>query len=185
MARIALHHRPSLMLKAITALSTKTVGTVPDTILVALHHRGYAVATVAHEALASRWRTLSPTHQALAVMSSAREVGCSWCVDFGYWVSHHKGVSPQKLSHIAEAATHGVYTEVDRAVIHYAAAMSRTPPEVTDEMVSGLREHFSDKQLVELTALVALENQRSRMNAALGLTSQGFSDRCTIPATAS
>ena len=182
MARIPLDHRPSLTLRAITALSTTTVGVVPDTILVAMHHRGYAVATVAHEALVSRWRTLSPTHQALAVMSSAMEIGCSWCMDFGYWVSHHKGVSAEKLSHIAEAATHGVYTEVDRAVIDYAAAMSRTPPEVSDAMVSGLREHFSDKQLVELTGLVALENQRSRMNAALGLTSQGFTDRCEVPA---
>ena len=37
-------------------------------------------------------------------------------------------------------------------------------------------------QLVELTAIVAVENLRSRINAALGLTAQGFRDQCEIPA---
>lgn len=180
MARIPLTHRPSLTLTAVTALSKRAFGRVPDIVLVALHHRGYAVATVAHEALASRWRTLSPTHQALAVLSCAMEIGCSWCVDFGYWQFHHQGVEPGTLRDIADAETSPSYTRLDRAVIGYAAAMSRTPPEVSDDMVAELREHFSDEQLVELTALVALENQRSRMNAALGLTSQGFSDSCTL-----
>jgi hypothetical protein len=36
---------------------------------------------------------------------------------------------------------------------------------------------------VELTAIVAVENLRSRMNSALGLTAQGFKDRCEIPAS--
>jgi len=30
--------------------------------------------------------------------------------------------------------------------------------------------------------MIAVENQRSRFNSALGLTSQGFSDRCEVPA---
>jgi hypothetical protein len=34
---------------------------------------------------------------------------------------------------------------------------------------------------VELTTMVAVENQRSRINAALGLRSQGFSDTCAVP----
>ncbi|CAN5534663.1 hypothetical protein BH23ACT6_BH23ACT6_13490 [soil metagenome] len=191
MARITLTHPPSLTLKLTTLVSKKVLGKVPDIALVALHHRGYAAATVAHEALASRWRTLSPTDQALAVLSAAMEVGCSWCVDFGYWQFHHDGVAPQKLNDIAFASSSEVYSAAERLVIEYAAAMSRTPVEVTDEMVRQLREHFSDPQLVELTALVALENQRSRMNAALGLSSQGFSDTCAVspvapsPATAS
>jgi hypothetical protein len=33
---------------------------------------------------------------------------------------------------------------------------------------------------MELTSLVALENMRSRSNAALGLTSQGFKAECEL-----
>ena len=60
--------------------------------------------------------------------------------------------------------------------------MTGTPPSVTDEMAERLRDHLSEAQLVELTAIVAVENLRSRINAALGLTAQGFRDQCKIPA---
>jgi alkylhydroperoxidase family enzyme len=70
------------------------------------------------------------------------------------------------------------FTLLERQVPAYAEAMSATPPQVTDEMVAGLREHIDEAQLVELTMMVAVENQRSRFNDALGLPSQGFSGRC-------
>ena len=44
-----------------------------------------------------RWNKLDPTLKALAEMASAVEIGCSWCVDFGYWVSTNAGVDPGKL----------------------------------------------------------------------------------------
>jgi alkylhydroperoxidase family enzyme len=47
--------------------------------------------------------------------------------------------------------------------------------------VEALREHLDEPQLVELTAIVCLENVRSRFNAAVGLTRQGFKDRCEVP----
>jgi hypothetical protein len=48
-------------------------------------------------------------------------------------------------------------------------------------MVAGLRSRLDDAQLVELTMMVGVENLRSRVNGALGLSSQGFTDRCEIP----
>ena len=66
-------------------------------------------------------------------------------------------------------------------MLEYAEAMSADPVAVTDEMVDALRRGLDDAALVELTMLVAIENTRSRFNAALGLTSQGFRDRCQIP----
>jgi hypothetical protein len=66
-----------------------------------------------------------------------------------------------------------------------AEAMTATPPEVTDGMVAALREHLTESQLVELTAIIAVENLRSRVNSAFGLTAQGFRDRCELPSPAS
>lgn len=59
-----------------------------------------------------------------------------------------------------------------------------TPPTVGDELVARLRRRLDEAQLVELTMMVAVENLRSRPNAALGLTSQGCKDRCDVPAAA-
>jgi alkylhydroperoxidase family enzyme len=58
--------------------------------------------------------------------------------------------------------------------------MTATPPEVTDEQVERLRADLTDEQLVELTSVISLENYRSRTNAALGLTSQGFKETCEL-----
>jgi alkylhydroperoxidase family enzyme len=41
-----------------------------------------------------------------------------------------------------------------------------------------LRRDLDDAQLVELTMMIAVENQHSRFNSAFGLSSQGFKDRC-------
>ena len=58
--------------------------------------------------------------------------------------------------------------------------MTATPPAVTDELVDRLRQNLSPAQLSELTYLIGVENQRSRVNAAMGLTSQGFKETCSI-----
>lgn len=114
-------------------------------------------------------------------MAVAQEIGCSWCMDFGYWENHHRGVEPAKLQAVGSWRTSDVFTPVERAVLEYATAATQTPPTVTDEMVARLRGDLSDAQVVELASLVSLENYRSRTNAGLGLTSQGFKDDCDVP----
>ncbi|MGP9539793.1 carboxymuconolactone decarboxylase family protein [Brachybacterium sp. AOP43-C2-M15] len=156
-------------------------GKVLDPLRASFHHRGVLLSSLVLEATASRWKTLSPTLNALAVMVVAREIGCSWCMDFGYWEQHHRGVDPRKLRGIGQWRTSEVYTPLERAVLEYAVAATQTPSSVTDAMVERLREDLSDAQVVELAALVSLENHRSRTNAGLGLTSQGFAEDCDVP----
>jgi alkylhydroperoxidase family enzyme len=105
-------------------------------------------------------------------------------MDFGYWESTRQGTDPVKLREVPRWRDSDVYTDLERKVMAYAEAVTMTPPAVTDEMVAELREDLDDAQLVELTMMVAVENTRSRFNSALGLTSQGFKDRCEIPAPA-
>jgi alkylhydroperoxidase family enzyme len=52
--------------------------------------------------------------------------------------------------------------------------MTITGQKVTDELFAEGRRHFSEAQLVELVAAIALENFRSKFNVALGVESQGF-----------
>jgi alkylhydroperoxidase family enzyme len=147
------------------------------------HNMPVTRADVIFEMQLQRWRELSRKLKDLAVMASAAAIGCAWCMDFGYWesVTNH-GVRPEKLRAVPHWRDSDAFTELERLVLAYAEAMTATPPQVTDEMVTQLSAHLSEAQLVELTAIVAVENLRSRINSALGLTSQGFKDRCEIPA---
>jgi alkylhydroperoxidase family enzyme len=73
-----------------------------------------------------------------------------------------------------------MFTPLERAVMEYAEAMSRTPVTVTDEMVAGLRRELGDAALVELTAVIAFANFTTRPNVALGIESDGFADACGL-----
>jgi hypothetical protein len=54
---------------------------------------------------------------------------------------------------------------------------------VTDDLFAALRERFDERQLVELTNVIALENMRARFNSAFDMTVAGFSDGmvCVVP----
>ncbi|GAA3791072.1 carboxymuconolactone decarboxylase family protein [Streptomyces chiangmaiensis] len=54
-----------------------------------------------------------------------------------------------------------------------------------DGHAARLVRRLGEPAFVELTATVAVENLHSRINAALGLTSQGFKDSCDVPQGAS
>lgn len=182
MARIPLDPPRTLLNRAAEWYSRRAYGAVLDPGAAMGHHPRVLLTNARQELSLRRWQRLDPTLKALAVMSSAVTVGCSWCVDFGYWISTQEGVEPAKLRAVPVWRDRDELTGLERRVVEYAEAMSRTPPSVTDEMVAGLRRELDDATLVELTMMVAVENSRSRFNAALGLTSQGFRDRCELPA---
>jgi alkylhydroperoxidase family enzyme len=161
--------------------SRRRLGRVADPVAAWAHHSAVLLTLLRLEMrVERRWRRLDPTLQALAVMAPAARIGCAWCIDFGYWVFHHRGVDPRKLEAVTRWRSSAAYTDLERLVLEYAEAMTETPPAVTDELVARLREHLDDARVVELTSLVALENMRSRTNAALGLTSQGFKAECEV-----
>lgn len=180
-ARIPLVDDRNLLVRGMNWYTKRTFGAVMEPSLAMAHHRKVLTATMRFQMAAGRWSELDSGLKHLATLAAAATVGCSWCLDFGYWVSHTDGVDPAKLEAVTEWRTRDVYTDLERQVIEYAEAMSQTPPTVTDEMVGGLLERLSEAAVIELTAVVALENFYSRSNAALGFTSQGFKDQCEVP----
>jgi alkylhydroperoxidase family enzyme len=122
----------------------------------------------------------------LAVMAAAARIGCSWCMDFGYWEGHKLGIAPEKLRAVPSWRQHTeLFSGPELAVMEYAEAMCQTEPAVPDELAARLLSLLGEAAFVELTYMVGVENLRSRVNSALGLRSQGFADRCEIPAVAS
>ncbi|WP_029433392.1 carboxymuconolactone decarboxylase family protein [Blastococcus sp. URHD0036] len=182
MARIPLDPPRTVVNRLARWWSRRSYGAELDPAAAMGHHPGVLLASALQEGALARCHRLDPTLEALAVMASAVGIGCSWCVDFGSWISTRDGVDPAKLLAVPHWRDSDAFTDLERRVLEYAEAMTATPPVVTDEMVAGLRRDLDDAALVELTMMVAVENSRSRFNAALGLTSQGFRDRCAVPA---
>jgi AhpD family alkylhydroperoxidase len=185
MARIPLDPPRTRLYRLAEWYSRRTWGVVADPLAAMGHNMRVLITDARFETSLARWNRLDPTLKALAEMASAVAIGCSWCVDFGYWETTRRGIDPVKIRDVPRWRDSDVYTDLERQVMAYAEAVTATPPTVTDEMVAELRRQLDDAALVELTMMVAVENVRSRFNRALGLTSQGFTDRCEIPAQAS
>ena len=86
----------------------------------------------------------------------------------------HAGATEDKVRAVEHAATSPLFGEVERAALAYAEAMTITGQRVSDELFARVAKHFTEAQIVELTAAVALENFRSKFNVALGIEAQGF-----------
>ncbi|BBX57705.1 hypothetical protein MSHO_30500 [Mycobacterium shottsii] len=173
-----------LLVGVLYRIAKRRLGEVPEPFSVVAQHRRLLVANAVHETMVERAsRTLPAGVRELAVFWTARQIGCSWCVDFGSMLQRLDGLDVHRLEDIDEYATSPLFSDDERAAIAYAEAITTDPHTVTDEQVAELRSRFGDAGVVELTYQIGLENMRARMNAALGITEQGFNSggACRVP----
>ncbi len=177
-------NRAGPLTRAMYRIAKRRYGQVPEPFTVTAHHRKLMVAGAVHETMLDRAsKTLPVGVRELAVLWTARSIGCSWCVDFGSMLQRLDGLDIERLKDIDNYATSTAFTDDERAAIRYADAMTTDPHTVTDEQVADLRARFGDAGVIELTYQIGVENMRARMNTALGITEQGFSsgDACRVP----
>ena len=89
------------------------------------------------------------------------------------------GADEEKVREVPTWRESARFSPVERAALEYAEAMTITGQRVSDDLFARLRGCFDEAQIVELTAAVALENFRSKLNVPLGIEAQGF---CVVPA---
>jgi alkylhydroperoxidase family enzyme len=66
-----------------------------------------------------------------------------------------------------------LFTPAEQAALELTEAISFTPATVSDELFAKLREHFSEEQIVELAATIAMENYRARINRVFLVEAEG------------
>ncbi|PZH04654.1 carboxymuconolactone decarboxylase family protein [Streptomyces sp. NTH33] len=184
MARVSLTPPRTRFFRLVEWYSKRAYGKVLDPARALAHNPRVLRSDLRFEQSVAKWNKLDPALKALAEMASAAAIGCSWCMDFGYWVGRERGMDARKLQDVPVWRDSDAYTPLERDVMAYAEAMTATPPTVDDDLAARLRDRLGEPALVELTAMVAVENLRSRLNSALGLTSQGFKDSCEVPGAA-
>jgi AhpD family alkylhydroperoxidase len=161
--------------------SRKLLGEVPEAAGVMWHNRAVLMTSMGFGRKAQKWDQLDPNLKTFANMAVASLVGCSWCLDYGYFQAHNEGLDEAKAREVPRWRESTVFTPLERDVMEYAEAMSETPPRVTDELSARLLEKLGAPALVELTAVVGFANSTTRCNTALGIESQGFSKVCALP----
>ena len=132
-----------------------------------------------------KWDRIDPNLASFATMAAASQVGCSFCLDLGYFMAHNKGLDETKAREVPRWRESDAFTPRERRVMEYAEAMGQTQPTVTDEMSAALLEDLGAAALLELTARIGTMNLSARTNIALGIGSQEFSAACGLQPLAS
>lgn len=83
------------------------------------------------------------------------------------------GLTYEEVSAIREGRFEG-FAPPESALLRMADAMADTPANVSDELYTELRRHFSEEQLIELAAAAARENHRARFNRVFNVGSDGL-----------
>jgi 4-carboxymuconolactone decarboxylase len=118
----------------------------------------------------------------LMELKGAQMIGCEFCVDLGSQICRNSGFSDDELLALARYRQSELFTEREKDALDYAVGVMRTPVDVSDDLYARMKEHFTDEQMVELTALMMVVNL-DRFNAAFGIGAAGFSEGmvCVAP----
>jgi alkylhydroperoxidase family enzyme len=170
-------------------MSRKLMGDVPEPVEVAWHNRKVLNFSFSVSRKAQKWDQCDENLKSFAEMAVASLVGCSFCLDLGYFQAHNQGLDEKKAREVPRWRESDVFTPLEREIMAYAEAMSQTPPTVSDELSARLLDQLGAPALVELTAVIGLANLYARSNIALGIESQGLSAACelkplAVPSTA-
>ncbi|MCZ2109591.1 MAG: hypothetical protein LC118_08480 [Dehalococcoidia bacterium] len=94
--------------------------------------------------------------------------------------SSTSGASDEKIAALADYQTSNLFSQEEKAALALAEAMSATPADVSGKVFTDARQWFSEGQMVELVATIAMENYRARFNRAFDVESQHLCERLGV-----
>ncbi|MFT4571396.1 MAG: AhpD family alkylhydroperoxidase [Hyphomicrobiaceae bacterium] len=103
--------------------------------------------------------------------------GCAFCIDIGRAVAVKENLSLAKADAVANYATDPRFNAAERAALAYVDETTRNKS-VSDQTFETLRAQFGEREIVEITWLVAIENFFNLINMPLGIESDVL---CALP----
>ena len=121
----------------------KRFGRMADPTAAAVNHGGVLVSMGAMEmGVAKTWKKISPELWGLVVQLAATRIGCSWCVDYGYYEVTNRGVAPEKIKAVTEWRDSPLFDDAEAPALGLAEVATDTPVAVSDDLVQRLHRHF-------------------------------------------
>ena len=105
---------------------------------------------------------------------------CAFCIDSGTARAQKEGLTSDKIQALSHpnALEQASWSDEEQLILQFTDASARM--EVSDALFAKMKEHFSEPQMIELTAQIAVETFYNVINHSLGIQSQGF---CSLPNT--
>ncbi len=110
---------------------------------------------------------LDPEVRRLVAVMSSEAAGCRYCQAHTKHGALRDGIDPARLQELWDFETSEAFTPAQRAAMKVAWLASLTPNQVEDEHFTELRKYFSEEEVLEIVAVVALFGFLNRWNDTL------------------
>jgi uncharacterized peroxidase-related enzyme len=99
---------------------------------------------------------------------ASRAAGCQYCLAHTAGGALHFGVDEAKLAAVWDYQTSPLYSPAERVALDFSLAAGAVPNDVTEGMFSEMRQHWSEDQILEIIAVIAMFGFLNRWNDTLG-----------------
>jgi uncharacterized peroxidase-related enzyme len=108
--------------------------------------------------------TIDRALRSLVAQMASRAAGCAYCMAHTAHSAARSGVADEKEAALWEYETSPLFSAAERAALTVARGAAQVPNAVSDADFAELKRHFSDAQIVEIVAVIALYGFYNRFN---------------------
>ena len=101
---------------------------------------------------------------------------CAFCQDIGQAFAVQQKMGLDRFKALWSWQDSNLFSEKERAALAYIDAINAHDQEAIDQTFLSLERHFSERQIVEITAQNAIANFHNLINMPLGLEGDGLVD---------
>jgi uncharacterized peroxidase-related enzyme len=145
--------------------SQNRMGFVPNSQLIMARRpeilRGFAQLAAAINGSSS---TIDPQLRNLISQMASRASGCRYCMAHTAHTAGRVGIPAEKEDALWEYETSPLFSEAERAALRVAQGAAQVPNAVTDDDFNALKRHYTEAQIVDIVAVIALFGFLNRYN---------------------
>src|SRR5215469_9429684 len=108
--------------------------------------------------------TIDPQLRNLVSQMASRAAGCGYCMAHTAHTAERVGIAADKENALWEYETSPLFSAAERAALSVAQGAAQVPNAVTDTDVPELRKQYSEAQIVDIVAVIALFGFLNRFN---------------------
>lgn len=105
----------------------------------------------------------------LVAYMASKTYGSRYSMAHSAEAAHRTGVNEDKVAAVDDFRTSPLYTEAERAALDFTIAAARQPNGVTDDVFDRMRQHWTEDQIVEIAAVVAINGFLNRWSGIFQL----------------
>jgi AhpD family alkylhydroperoxidase len=169
----------NLFIRALYFVTRRRYGKTPTAFRVFYARAPWiAVVSVFIALVVERCLSIDAELRFLLTLYVAMENGCTFCVDLNRAEAVRARIGRQRFSELLEFETSSAFSPREKAALAYAASLHGSL-HVGDAVLAGLREHFSEREVVEIVWTCAVERYFNAIALPLRIGSDGLESQAT------